>query len=193
METPVSTAAPADSRSGAITYGLLGVVLVVSAIFAISSGFYSNWYAIFRTVHVLVAVLWVGGGVLLTILGLSAQRKTDASELVTVARQAAFVGEKIFAPAGLVVLAMGIAMMINTDWGWSTFWIDAGLIGYASSFVVGVAVLSPLAKKVVASSEQNGAAHPETVALINRILLIARVDVAVLLLVVADMVTKPFS
>jgi uncharacterized membrane protein len=193
METPVATTAPADTRSGTITYGLLGVVVIVTAIFAISSSFYSNWYAIFRAVHVLVAVLWVGGGVLLTILGLSAERKTDAAEIVTVARQAAFVGEKIFAPAGLVVLAMGIAMMINTDWGWGTFWIDAGLIGYASSFVVGIAILSPLAKKIGASVEQNGATHPETVALINRILLIARVDVAVLLLVVADMATKPFS
>jgi cytochrome b subunit of formate dehydrogenase len=78
METPVATTAPADSRSGAITYGLLGVVVIVTAIFAISSSFYSNWYAIFRAVHVLVAVLWVGGGVLLTILGLSAERKTHA-------------------------------------------------------------------------------------------------------------------
>jgi hypothetical protein len=34
---------------------------------------------------------------------------------------------------------------------------------------------------------------PETQAAIRRILLIARFDVAVLLLVIADMVTKPFS
>ena len=34
---------------------------------------------------------------------------------------------------------------------------------------------------------------PETQAAIQRILLIARVDVAVLLLVVADMLMKPFS
>jgi hypothetical protein len=43
------------------------------------------------------------------------------------------------------------------------------------------------------SAEQNGPEHPTTLALIDRILLIARVDVAVLLLVIADMVTKPFS
>ena len=38
-----------------------------------------------------------------------------------------------------------------------------------------------------------GPAAPETQAAIQRILLVARFDVAVLLLVVVDMVTKPFS
>ena len=112
---------------------------------------------------------------------------------MNVARQAAFVGEKVFAPAGLVVFLMGIAMMLNTNWGWGRFWIVVGLLGYAVTFVTGIAVLSPLAKKIKASAEQNGPTSPVTMALINRILVIARVDVAVLFLVIADMVTKPFS
>jgi uncharacterized membrane protein len=193
METPVATAAPADSRSGAITYGLLGVVLVVSAIFAVSSGFYSNWYAIFKAIHVMFAVVWVGGGALLTLFAILAERSNDPAQIAGVARQAAFVGEKVFAPAGLVVFLMGVAMMINTDWGWGRFWIAAGLVGYASTFITGVAVLSPLGKKIHQSVQEKGPMHPETMALIRRIMLIARFDVAVLLLVVADMVTKPFS
>jgi uncharacterized membrane protein len=193
METPVATAAPADSRSGAITYGLLGVVLVVSAIFAVSSGFYSNWYAIFKAIHVMFAVVWVGGGALLTLFAILAERSNDPAQIAGVARQAAFVGEKVFAPAGLVVFLMGVAMMINIDWGWGTFWIAAGLVGYASTFITGVAVLSPLAKKINQSVQEKGPMHPETMAMIRRIMLIARFDVAVLLLVVADMVTKPFS
>ena len=54
-------------------------------------------------------------------------------------------------------------------------------------------MLSPLAKRINASAEQNGPEHPETLALIDRILLIARFDIAVLVLVIVDMVTKPFS
>ena len=88
---------------------------------------------------------------------------------------------------------MGIAMMLNTDWGWGKFWIVAGLVGYAITFVTGVGVLSPMAKDVTALTEEKGPTHPETVAAITRILQIARIDVAMLLLVVVDMVTKPFS
>ncbi len=194
MDTPApDTVAPSRS-GGTITYALLAIIIVVTAIFALSTNALpDHWYAVFKSVHVILAVVWVGGGVLLTILGLRAQRETDPRAIVTLAQQAAFAGEKIFAPAGLIVFLMGIAMMLNTNWGWDKFWVDFGLIGYAVTFVTGIAVLSPLAKKVHLSAEQNGPEHPTTLALIDRILLIARVDVAVLLLVIADMVTKPFS
>ncbi len=194
METTSSAAPAAESRSGPLTAALGLIVVGVGLWFAFESGWgMDNWYSIFKWVHVTLAVFWVGGGLLLTILGLRAERSTDPREIVTLAQQAAFTGEKIFAPAGLIVLLMGIGMTIHNHLGFGHFWITAGLVGYASTFVTGVAVLSPLAKKIDASATVNGAEHPATVALIKRILLIARVDVAVLLLVVADMVLKPFA
>ncbi len=192
MDSPVARSAETRS-SGPLTAVLAGVVLVLGIVF-ISQATYANaWYSAFKTVHVIAAIVWIGGGTLLTILGVAAERKRDPIELANIARQAATVGEKVFAPAGLVVVAMGIAMMLNTDWGWGKFWIVAGLVGYAITFVTGVGVLSPLAKKVTALTEEKGPTHPETAAAITRILMIARIDVAMLLLVVVDMVTKPFS
>jgi uncharacterized membrane protein len=196
METPAPTAAPAEERtSGALNLILLAIVLIVAAMFAFSSSALvpNHWYAAFKFVHIAFAVIWIGGGALLTILALVAERKDDPMEVVLVARQAALVGEKLFAPAGLVVFLMGVAMMLNTNWGWGTFWIDAGLVGYAITFITGVAVLAPLAKRIKTSAEENGPTDPLTLALISRILLIARIDVAMLFLVIADMVTKPFS
>jgi uncharacterized membrane protein len=174
-----------------VTALLGGIVLVVAVVFISQASWSNAWYSAFKTVHVIAAVVWIGGGALLTILGLVAERTNDPVELATVARWAATVGEKLFAPAGLVVVAMGIAMMVNTDWGWGRFWVIAGLVGYAITFVVGVGVLAPLAKKITALVEEKGATAPETTAQIKKILLIARVDVALLLLVVVDMVTKP--
>ena len=193
METTSASAPSARRSSREITLGLGITVLVLGAIFALTSGWYSNWYAIFRVVHVVLAVFWVGGGLTLTILGLRAERLDDPVEMATLARQAAFVGEKLFAPTGLVVLLMGIALVINGHLGWDHFWVIAALVGYAATFVTGIAVLSPLAKKVDVLLTEKGPEAPETVAAIQKILLVARVDTAVLLLVVADMVTKPFS
>jgi uncharacterized membrane protein len=194
METSSATPASADNqRSKQITIGLGLLVLVLGIVFALKSSYYTNWYALFRVTHVVMAVFWVGGGLLLTILGLRAERQDDPRELSMLANQAAFVGERLFAPAGLIVFLMGIAMMINGDLDWGKFWVIVGLLGYVSTFVTGVAVLSPLAKKVHQLLETQGPESPETQAAIRRILLVARVDVTVLLLVVADMVTKPFS
>ena len=194
MDTPATDTVRPSSPGGNITYALLAIVIVVAAIFAFSTNALPNhWYAVFKTIHVTLAVVWVGGGVLLTILALRAQRETDPHIVVTVARQAAFAGEKIFAPAGLIVFLMGIAMMVNTNWGWGKFWVVAGLVGYAATFVTGIAVLQPLARKIDLLLAEQGPSAPETQATIQRILLVARIDVTVLLLVVADMVTKPFS
>jgi uncharacterized membrane protein len=195
MDTPATGAAATTRGSMPLTYLLLAVVAVVTIVFAFSgsAAMPNDWYALFKAVHVVFAVVWIGGGTLVTICGIRAQRSNDVREVLSVARQAAFAGEKIFAPAGLVVFLMGIAMMVNTSWGWGHFWIVAGLLGYAGTFVTGVAVLSPLAKRIGASAEANGPEHPETLALIDRILLVARVDIALLLLVIVDMVVKPFS
>jgi len=192
METTTTPAAPRRS-SGALTAAIGIVALVLIVVFAFKSAWYPDWYALFRVLHVVVAVFWVGGGLLLTVLGLRAERADDPNEMATLARQAAFAGEKLFAPGGLIVLAMGIAMMINTNWGWGKFWVVAGLVGYALTFVTGIGVLSPLAKKIDVLLKEKGPAAPETQATIQRILLVARFDIAILLLVVADMVTKPFS
>src|SRR5262245_4840875 len=108
-----ATASAESRRSKQITAGLGLTVLVVAVIFALESSFYDNWYALFRVAHVVVAVFWVGGGLTLTALGLRAERMDDPREMATLAGQAAFVGERLFAPAGGIVFLMGIAMMIN--------------------------------------------------------------------------------
>jgi uncharacterized membrane protein len=195
MDTPAAEPAAVSRGSTNLTYGILAGVAIIGVIFAFSSSeaVPNNWYSLFKAVHVLGAVIWVGGGVSIMIHAIRGQRAYKPEDIVTVAKQAAFMGEKVFAPVGLVTFLMGIAMMINTSLGWGHFWIVAGLIGYASTFIVGIAILSPMAKKIDESAEKNGPTHPETIALIERIMLIARFDVAVLMLVVLDMVTKPFA
>src|SRR6476469_248425 len=192
MDTSASV--PDDERSGNLTYALLAIVLVVGAIFALnSSAVPDHWYGLFKAIHVTSAVLWVGGGIMLTILAIVAERSNDPLQIANVARQAATVGEKFFAPIGLVTFLMGLAMMLNTNWGWGHFWIVIGLIGYATTFGIGIGLISPTVKKLHAVIETNGPTHPDSIALIKRVMLIARVDAALLLIVVLDMVTKPFA
>jgi len=195
METPHAEA-PAQRRlpSGPITAAIGLAVLIVGLVFLFNTnGFTSHWYALFKWVHVTGAVIWVGGGLTLTILAARAERSADAGEMATIARQAAFVGERVFAPVGLIVFLMGIAMVINLHWGWGTTWIVIGLVGYVITFLTGLLVLGPQAKRISRLLETKGAEAAETQAAIQRILLLARVDMGVLLLVVADMILKPFT
>ncbi|HWB23660.1 MAG TPA: DUF2269 family protein [Gaiellaceae bacterium] len=185
MET---TATPKPSLN--LTAIIAAAFLVVAIVFAVSNG---HWYFVFKAIHVTFAVIWIGGGMLLTILGLMAERRSDPEELATVARQAAMVGQKLFSPAAGVVLLAGIAMMINGSLDWNQFWVSFGLLGFLSSFVVGIGFLAPQSKRVAALIESDGVESAAAQAGIAKILVIARYDIAVLLLVVFDMVLKPFS
>ena len=194
MDTPHPAEAAADRRASNTVTVVVGLaVLALGLVFVFKSNLFSDWYAFFEWVHVSGAVLWVGGGLTLTILALRAERSSDPTEMALIARQAAFVGERVFAPIGLLVLAMGIAMVVNLHLDWGTSWIVIGLVGYAITFLTGLLFLGPQAKRIGQLIESAGAEAAETQAAIRRILLIARVDEGVLLLVVAAMVLKPFT
>ena len=196
METPHATEPPAERGlpSGLVTATVGLTVAIVTLIFLLESNLIpSNWYGLFKVVHVLGAVIWVGGGMTLTILAMRAERSSDPREMATIARQAAFVGERVFGPVGLLVFLMGIAMVINLHLGFGTSWITIALIGYVISFLTGLLVLGPQAKRIGQLMETSGPDAAETQAAIQRILLLARIDTGVLLLVVADMVLKPFT
>ena len=179
-----------ERRPSLLPTALLAAALIAVAVVFCAS---SSWYLTFKAVHVGFAAIWIGGGFLLTFLGVIAERQHDDEGLAAIAKQAAFAGERLFTPASAIVLAMGIAMMINTDWGWGHFWITIGLLGFASTFITGIGFLAPASKRLHTLMQTSGPTAPETQAAITRILLIARIDITVLLLVIVDMVVKPFS
>ena len=193
MET---TSAQAPERGlNWVTPAVLLAVAGIGILFAFeATDASSTWFGIFKIVHVGFAVFWVGGGLLLTALALRAERSHDPEEIGRIARQATFVGEKLFAPASGIVLLMGIVMVINSpEIGFGDTWVIIGLVGFAISFVTGIAVLAPRARRLVELFDTVGSTAPQTQAAIREILLISRVDVAVLVIVVFDMLMKPFS
>jgi uncharacterized membrane protein len=171
---------------------VVAAFLVVAVVFVASS----DWYLAFKTVHVVCAVLWIGGAVLLNVLGFIADRAGDTAGKATVAGQAASVAHKVFTPSALLVLLAGIGMMVTdfgkAAWDWESFWLAFGLLGFVATFVIGIAVLTPAVKRVDALATAHGPEAPETQTAISRVLLIARIDAAMLLLVVVDMIAKPF-
>ena len=189
METTSEAPAPTQPVSLLPTLLIGAAALVVAIVFLAST----SWFTFFLTVHILFVVIWIGGGALLTVLGIMAQRTRDGEQLAQIARQAAFAGERIFAPSALIVVAAGVAMVLNVGYGFDHFWLLFGLLGFLTTFVLGIAVLSPMARRANAMIAEKGTNHPDVQAYGGKILLVARADVAMLMLVIVDMVTKPFS
>lgn len=154
-----------------------------------------TWYEWFLAGHVLAAVIWVGGGATLAILALITVREKDPVRLAQFAKQAGWVGERIYTPMSLIVHALGFGLIENgqSPWSYDLTWVQIALAGWAVSVLTGIFYLGPTAKKLGKLIEARGPADPEAQAVLRKVLLVARLDVLLLLFIVFDMTAKPWS
>ncbi len=148
-------------------------------------------YETLKTIHVLAAVIWVGGAAALQVLATRLARANEPERLGAFGKDAEFVGMRVFMPASLVVLAAGIWMVVDSGWAFTDLWIILGLIGIAFSAIVGAAFLSPEAGRIGKLIEERGPADAEVISRLNRIFVVSRVELVILLLIVINMVVKP--
>ncbi len=189
--TMAGAQAPAETTRSLFQWiGILGPIigLAVAVVFLSNT----NWTFVFKSIHVLAAILWLGGGAAITLLAWQAQRTKDNAQLLQIGKQAEWLSMRVFVPAALVVVAMGIVLMHKESVGYGHFWTLFGLIGWGVSFVVGAAFLGPESGRLAKLIETKGPEDPEVIARLNRIISVARTDVVLILLIAADMVAKPF-
>lgn len=148
-------------------------------------------YTILKVVHVLAAVVWVGGAVTTNILGTRITRAGDDNRLVAFGRDAEWVGTHVYFPSSMVVLLFGILAALRGHDSFTSAWLIIGIVGVALTATTGSSFLGPELKRISAIFEERGASDPEGKRRLARLVKVARVDLAVLLLVVMDMVFKP--
>lgn len=148
-----------------------------------------DWYLFTKFLHVTFAVIWVGGAAVMMMLGAHAARQRDDADLVAVVLKVAFLGGRVFMPAGLLTLASG-AVTVWLGRGWEELWVILGLAGFALTFLLGAAVLKPRSEKIEAAHRASGVT-PDLVRQCREILQIAKFDTVLLFAIIADMVLKP--
>src|SRR3712207_4405373 len=146
---------------------------------------------IYLFIHIAAAVVWVGGGTLLTIMGLRAVAAADRERTRVVVQEAAQLAQRLFIPASLVVLVMGILLVADGPWELDRG-VVLGLIGFAATSLTGATVRGPRSERIAEMIEQAGGAYTDEADLeARKLLTLARTDIVVLFLVIADMALKP--
>lgn len=136
-------------------------------------------------------MLWLGGAATLQLLAIRADRSRDALAMHRVASDGEWLANRLFIPASLAVLVLGIALVLDGPWAFDQFWISLGLGGYAASFFAGMLFLGPESGRIAKAIEEHGPAHELVTARIRRILVVSRIELAILFVVVLDMAVKP--
>jgi len=147
-----------------------------------------NWL---KSFHVLAAVVWVGGNVALQIVATRVNRSGNRTFAYEMTKQFEFIGTRIFTPASLLLLVLGIWMVSIGPWNFGMLWIDLGIAMFLFSFVSGAFYLGPHLKKLKETADRDGLEAPSVDAIIRNIFLVSRIELVLLILIVFDMVLKP--
>jgi uncharacterized membrane protein len=150
-----------------------------------------TWYTFFKSIHVITAVIWVGGAVTIQAYAYRILRTGDARRQADFAKDTEIVSMRVFIPSALVLFLAAIGLMANGNWSWGQNWTVLGLIAFALSFVIGAGYLGPESGRIAATIEKEGPSSPEAQARIRRILAVSRAELVVLLAVIVNMVVKP--
>ncbi len=148
-------------------------------------------YELLLFVHIMAAIVWVGGSVAIQILSLRVMKAGDAGRKAALTAEMELMGSRVFTPASGILLLFGIFLVINGKWGWGEPWIGAGMAIWLVSTVIGIAFYTPELARVQKLTEAEGAEAASVTARVNRMLLVSRVDLALLVLAVFLMSTKP--
>jgi uncharacterized membrane protein len=148
-------------------------------------------YELYVFMHVAGAVVWIGSAFLMALLELRASAARDPGRAVGFARDAEWLGLRLFLPANLVVLASAFLVVEEGGWGYDHLWIKLGFAGFVLSFLIGAFFLGPGWARVGKLADQEGADSLSVHAAIRRLTFGTRVDLGILLGVLFAMTVKP--
>jgi uncharacterized membrane protein len=151
-----------------------------------------NTQTVLTSIHVLCAVLWIGGNATLNIATTMALRSGDPVFQSNIFRTVGLIGPRFFQPLSIVLLASGIWLVAKYDtvFSFSDFWISYGMAVIVLTIAVGMGFLGPRSGKIAGLLDQ-GADQDTVQVTATPFKWVARADLLMLLSAVVIMVIKP--
>jgi uncharacterized membrane protein len=151
-----------------------------------------NRYEIFKFLHIVGAIAWLGSGIALTVLARQMRKEKDYAGLLVIGHHSQALGMLLFTPAALLTVGFGIALVATDPTiRFGDLWILIGFGGILGSGVAQMALAAPAERRFLSAAAEYGTDHPETSQAARRLSLGSILDNGVLIFVVWAMVAKP--
>lgn len=147
-------------------------------------------YQVVVFVHVLCAIIWVGGAFYSQLLAARAQRSPDPDDLPRIGRHLGVLGSRVFMPASLLLFIAGVVLVIQA-WSFGQLWIAISMGLWVLSALIGSMYIGPRAKKAGQLFYTEGPSSVAARAEFGRVLTVSRLELVSFAIIVALMVFKP--
>src|SRR4051795_7154445 len=129
-------------------------------------------YQFYLSVHILAAVVWVGGATITQVYAARAMADPSPERLAGFARDAEFAGKTMFTPASLVLVVFGFLLVNEGNWSLGSTWLIVALAVFAASFAVVVGFRAPDGARTARAINLHGGGSIEESRRIERIFLV---------------------
>ena len=147
-------------------------------------------YTALLFVHIVCAVIWVGGAFSLQLLAVLVSRSGDPAELARLMGYFERIGSRVFVPVATLLFIAGAAMTLQA-WSFGKTWIALAVALWVLSAVAGAVYLGPRARRVGELFDSEGPTSEAGRALMHRLFLVSRLELLSFAIVIALMVFKP--
>lgn len=141
--------------------------------------------------HIAGAIGWVGGDILLQLLGTRTVNHGSGAEIQTFITNIVYLTPRWFIPVSVWTIVFGVATALEGSYSMGDTWLVAGLAMFVLSFLIGLLYLGPQSERIQAIGESEGPESSSYAANVKRLILASRVELALLMLIVLVMVAKP--
>ena len=148
-----------------------------------------TWYSLLLFVHVAMAIIWVGGGLMMQFFALRTKMSGDPERMATLGEDIEWIANRVFIPGSLLAFVTGVLLVIESDfYGFGDDWIVVGLALYAISFFSGILFLGPESGRI---GKLTAEGSPEAGPRMARLVFFARLELILLFGLIYDMTVKP--
>jgi uncharacterized membrane protein len=149
-----------------------------------------TWYEFWLFLHILAAMVWIGGAAAIQVFGILTKRAADPAKTAFFAQNVSFTVSRVLLPAALVVLAAGVGLVENGNWDWSEPFVVWGLLLWVAVSLVAFGFLG----RAIGSAGARLAAEGPSPAIalrLRNLVWLSRVLLLTLVVIVFLMTIKP--
>lgn len=148
-------------------------------------------YTVFKFIHIVAAIVWIGSGLSLGLLQIRLARSNDRDVLLAVSEHMNALGSALVGPSALLTLVAGVVMVAGSGLSFGAFWIVWGFVGIVVAMALGGGLGRRLEGELLALLKAGTPGTARVDVLRKRLTLLHIVVMLILLSVVWAMVFKP--
>src|SRR5437867_1593071 len=125
-------------------------------------------YSLLKFLHILAAIVWVGGVITMTLLNMRLASTRNSAAMAALSSVGAF-GQMVFGPAAAVTLLAGIATAVTAGFQMRSLWIIWGFAAILLSILLGATVTRTTTQRLGALAAASSSDSAQIAALKRRL------------------------